>query len=242
MTKVAGRLWLFRLNQGKLSFGKTLLQKRRRTVINVEPLARVIYSSGKVFNGLQTGRLDTDNFLRSGSLDGINSRSDLQLLEDLRDVADFVLRNYELPVDANFVIEINKLISRSGAIRPGVLRSGDQGIGVSTKYGRHEPDALTSEELGHIVEDSVIDGDPATSAINIFINLAATQPFEDGNKRTALFAANAYLLHAGFGGFLSIPYDDEDETVASRFNDALARAYLHNDREDAMGLLRATLN
>ena len=210
-------------------------------ITNVEPLARVIYSSGKVFNGLQTGRLDTDNFLRSGNLQGISSRSDLQLLEDLRDVADFVLRNYERPIDADFVIAINRLISRSGAIRPGVLRNGDQGIGVSTKYGRHEPDALTSEALGNIVKKSVIDGDPATSAINIFINLAAAQPFEDGNKRTALFAANAYLLHSGLEGFLSIPYDDEDETVAASFNDALARAYLHDDRHDAIQLLRATL-
>ena len=52
--------------------------------LTVTDLAGVVYSSGRVFDGLSTGRLDTENFLRTGSLDGVASRADLALLEDLR--------------------------------------------------------------------------------------------------------------------------------------------------------------
>lgn len=58
--------------------------------LTVADLSGVVYSSGKVFDGLSTGRLDTENFLRSGSLDGVASRADLALLEDLRDAAEAV--------------------------------------------------------------------------------------------------------------------------------------------------------
>ena len=42
--------------------------------LTVADLAGVVYSSGKVFNGLSTGRIDTENFLCSGNLKGITSR------------------------------------------------------------------------------------------------------------------------------------------------------------------------
>ena len=39
--------------------------------LSTTDLVGVIYSSGKVFDGLGTGRVDTENFLRSGSTDGV---------------------------------------------------------------------------------------------------------------------------------------------------------------------------
>ena len=112
--------------------------------ISIADLAGVVYSSGKAFDGLATGRLDTENFLRSGSLDGITSRSDLPLLEDLRDAAQRIVDHLG-PVDVDFVCEINRAISRSGALHPGQLRGAAQQIGVSTGYGRHTPAALTED-------------------------------------------------------------------------------------------------
>ena len=38
-------------------------------LLTVTDLAGVVYSSGRVFDGLSTGRLDTENFLRTGSLE-----------------------------------------------------------------------------------------------------------------------------------------------------------------------------
>lgn len=208
---------------------------RRPTVLD---LAGVIYSSGKVFDGLRTGRLDTENFLRSGSLDGVSSRADLALLEDLRDVAQFIVTQVGTPVDAAYVRAINARITRSGALHPGSLRTADQRIGVDTPLGRHEPAALTESGLQEIV-DRASGREPAgEAAISLFVELAKAQPFEDGNKRTALFAANGLLIARAPGLFLSIPTDEDGPGVERTFVELLARAYVRGDDHAVKALLR----
>lgn len=205
---------------------------------SIADLAGVVYSSGKVFDGLSTGRLDTENFLRSGSLEGIVSRSDLALLQDLRDAAQFVIDHIGDHIDGAFVCGLNATISRSGALHPGRLRTSDQQIGVSTAYGRHEPPALTEAELDNLIERAIAGTDISDAALNLFVDLAKAQPFEDGNKRTAIFAANSLLLGAGAPVLLTVPVDDNDPGVARGFNDTLARAYLYDDRQAVKDLLR----
>ena len=196
------------------------------STLTVADLAGVVYSSGKVFNGLSTGRLDTENFLRSGSTDGIASRADLALLEDLRDAAQFILDHRGRTVDAAFVSSLNAALSRSAAVHPGQLRTPGQQIGVSTRSGRHEPAACTGTELQILISG-------ADEALELFVALAAAQPFEDGNKRTALFAANAALLAGGTGQLLIVPVDLSDQ-----FNDLLARAYIYGEHAGVKDLLR----
>lgn len=203
--------------------------------ISIADLAGVVYSSGKAFDGLATGRLDTENFLRSGSLDGITSRSDLLLLEDLRDAAQLVV-DHRGPVDSDFVCAVNRAISRSGALHPGQLRGADQQIGVSTRYGRHTPPAVTTDGLQQIIDTAHGGADAQENALDLFVNLAKAQPFEDGNKRTAIFAANALLIGAGTGQLLTVPVDDP--TLADSFNTLLAAAYVHGEHDGVKDLLR----
>lgn len=205
--------------------------------ITVADLAGVVYSSGKVFDGLSTGRLDTENFLRSGSTDGITSRADLALLEDLRDAAAFILDQARHPTDAALVRAVNARLTRSGALHPGELRTDDQQIGVRTRYGRHSPGAVSAPGLRRLVE-AAIGHDPVESALTLFVGLARAQPFEDGNKRTALFVANHLLLGAGTGKLLVIPVSESDPSVADTFNDLLARAYLFGEDDGVKDLLR----
>lgn len=207
--------------------------------ITVSDLAGVVYSSGKVFDGLSTGRLDTENFLRSGSLAGVTSRSDLALLEDLRDVSQFIIDHGDRPVDVTFVKAVNAQLTRSAALHPGQLRTQDQQIGVPTRYGRHEPDAWTDESLERLLDGTLSAADdPGEQALEIFVQLAKAQPFEDGNKRTALFVANGLLIGSGTGKLLTIPVDERDPGVADSFNDLLARAYVLDEFEGVKDLLR----
>lgn len=203
--------------------------------ISIADLAGVVYSSGKAFDGLTTGRLDTENFLRSGTLEGVTSRSDLLLLEDLRDAAQRVV-DHRGPVDADFVCNVNRAISRSGAMHPGRLRSDHQEIGVSTRYGRHTPPALTGDGLQQLIDDALGGADARENALDLFVDLAKAQPFEDGNKRTAIFAANALLIGAGTGQLLTIPVDDPG--LSDSFNTLLAAAYVRGEHEGVKNLLR----
>ncbi|MDK4283108.1 Fic family protein, partial [Corynebacterium propinquum] len=61
----------------------------------------------------------------------------------------------------------------------------------------------------------------------LFVLLAKAQPFGDGNKRTALLAANLLLLPER--KILTVPYSDQDLSVSETFNDLLARAYIYDD-------------
>lgn len=208
--------------------------------LTVADLAGVVYSSGKVFDGLSTGRLDTENFLRSGSLDGIASRADLALLEDLRDAAQFVIDHAGRRIDCAFVRAVNATISRSGALHPGQLRTQAQSIGVATPYGRRTPDALTEDGLQTLLDDATRSGDVRDNALDLFVDLAKAQPFEDGNKRTAVFVANSLLIGSRAGVLLTIPVDDNDPSLARTFNDLLARAYVYGAHDGVKVLLRSS--
>lgn len=205
--------------------------------VTVTQLAGVVYSSGKVFDGLSTGRLDTENFLRSGSLAGVTSRSDLALLEDLRDVSQFIIGATDRPVDTAFVKAVNAQLTRSGSLHPGKLRA-DPEIGVTTRHGRHTPATLTDAGLQNILDEALAGAEPVENALNVFVAIARAQPFGDGNKRTAVFVANALLIGSGTRKLLTIPVDDDDPTVADSFNDLLARAYVLDEPDGVKDLLR----
>jgi len=167
--------------------------------LTVADLEGVVYSCGKVFEGLSAGRLVTENFLRSGSLDGISSRADLALLEDLRDAAQFVIDHAGRKIDSAYVRAVNATITRSGALHPGQLRTQEQSIGVTTPYGRHTPDALTEDGLQLLLDEATRSDDVRQNALELFVELAKAQPFEDGNKRTAVFVANSPLISSRAG-------------------------------------------
>lgn len=218
-------------------------------VLDVADLAGVVYSSGKVFDGLRTGRLDTENFLRSGSLDGITSRSDLALLQDLRDVAQYIIDNHEAPIDHEYVREVNATITRSGPLHPGQYRTDAQQIGVNTQHGRHGPKPLDDAGLQQIVDTAMAEPNSREQALELFVMIAKAQPFEDGNKRTALFVANSVLIRGSEPEMLVVPVSetsasenstDENSTgKAARFNDLLARAYVLGEHGGIKDLLRA---
>lgn len=215
-------------------------RSRMRHILAVEDLAGIVYTSGKVFDGLNTGRLDTESFLRSGDTSGITSKTDLLLLEDLRDVAQFVLNagTAGAPIDATFVQAVNGHITRSGSLHPGEFRRADQQIGVDTRFGRHEPIAVGEAGLQQIISQATSGQTPEEGALNLFVEIAKAQPFGDGNKRTALFVANALLMREGTDTFLVIPVEDENPDIERQFNDLLARAYIHDEHDGVKALLR----
>lgn len=201
-------------------------------------LVKVIYTSGRVFDGLRTNDLDTRSFLSSGSTEGISSKVDLDLLKDLKALAEHSIAHVGKPVDAEYLVSLNAQVTRSGPLYPGRLRTPEQRIGVGTRFGRHEPPALTREGLQQLVDDALSSADPVENALGLFVDVARAQPFGDGNKRTALFAANTLLLGEGTDLLLSIPYDEEDASLAESFNELLARAYVFGEDEGIKDLLR----
>jgi Fic family protein len=210
-------------------------QKRpNRAVLTVADLFAVVHSSGKVFDGLRVSKVDTESFLRSGSLEGVTSRADLALLEDLRDMSQYLIDDQEAPIGATYVCQINAQITRSGPLHPGKYRTDGQNIGVNTQHGRHEPRPIEGVALQQIIDDALAQPSPRERALELFVQIAKAQPFEDGNKRTALFVANSLLIRQTNPELLVVPVEK-----ATQFNDLLAQAYIYNDDEGVKGLLRS---
>lgn len=201
------------------------------TSLAVIDLAGVIYSSGKVFDGLTTGRLNTENFLRSGDPAFTASRQDLALLQDLKAVAEFIIEHAEEAITAALLMQINSQMTRSASMEPGKLRRADQQIGVGTIHGRHEPLAVSEEELNEIIAIALQQSTVEEQAVALFLSVAKAQPFMDGNKRTALFAANGLLIKGRTQTILTVPNAEDDVTVAQEFNALLARAYVFDEME-----------
>ena len=193
----------------------------------------VIYTAGTVFDGLSTSRPATDAFLRTGDTTGVRGRGDLALLEDLRDAAEIALdcagSRLDSRLDVAALKRINAAMTRSAALNPGQLRTDAQGIGVRTPLGRFEPPEIGEAGLDALITQTLNAPNDAERAIELFLRLAKAQPFEDGNKRTAILAANAYLVGRGSDVLLAVPFSETDPAVSAAFTEALARWYLRDE-------------
>ncbi|MDR0459257.1 MAG: helix-turn-helix domain-containing protein [Coriobacteriales bacterium] len=141
-------------------------------------------------------------------LEGVNvsgvSLSDVQAILNMRDAWRFVIDSLEEAIDIGYLCQIQEKVAFREALAWGVLRSGAIGIsGVS--YSPPIPEPTTVEaELAQIItrRDS-----PTQIALDLFCWLTRSQLFWDGNKRTAMLAANKVLVAAGAGVLLISDYD-----------------------------------
>lgn len=125
---------------------------------------------------------------------------DIIAVNDIKHAWEFLLDHADAPVEWAFVSQYNRLVGE-GLIRDaGALRTYDVRIG-----GTDWIPALPSIGLCRDTVDRIAgDGNPEDGALDLFCAIARGQWFPDGNKRTALMAANHALVHAGIG-VLAVP-------------------------------------
>ena len=200
--------------------------------LSTKQLAGLLYSMGRTFDGLQSTFMATEEFLRTGNPQVVNSKADYNLLLDLRQAADYTL-HYDYarePIDLAYVKSINAQLTRAAAMEPGKLRDERTPVMVSTPLGRYEPPVPDSATIASLIKSTVggaTGEDILEDAVRLFAGLAKMQPFGDGNKRTALLAGNGLLIAHGDRHPLTVPTSDKDRTW---FNRELAAYYLNSDQ------------
>ncbi|WP_259465478.1 Fic family protein [Bifidobacterium sp. wkB338] len=200
--------------------------------LSTKQLAGLLYSMGRTFDGLQSTFMATEEFLRTGNPQVVNSKADYNLLLDLRQAADYTL-HYDYarePIDLAYVKSINAQLTRTAAMEPGKLRDERTPVMVSTPLGRYEPPVPDSATIASLIKSTVggaTGEDILEDAVRLFAGLAKLQPFGDGNKRTALLAGNGLLIAHGDRHPLTVPTSDKDRTW---FNRELAAYYLNSDQ------------
>mgnify|MGYP002710648734 CR=1 FL=1 len=133
-------------------------------------------------------------------LNGVNvpnvSLDDIQAVLNMRDAWKFLLSSLNEPVSIDYMCKLNGYIARNEALEWGKLRTGKVGIS-GTDYIPPLPEAETAEaELKGILD---AEATATEKALDLFLWAARKQLFWDGNKRTALTAANRVLIEAGAG-------------------------------------------
>ena len=200
--------------------------------LSTKQLAGLLYSMGRTFDGLQSTFMATEEFLRTGNPQVVNSKADYNLLLDLRQAADYTL-HYDYarePIDLAYVKSINAQLTRTAAMEPGKLRDERTPVMVSTPLGRYEPPVPDSATIASLIKSTVggaTGEEILEDAVRLFAGLAKMQPFGDGNKRTALLAGNGLLIAHGDRHPLTVPTSDKDRTW---FNRELAAYYLNSDQ------------
>ena len=199
--------------------------------LSTKQLAGLLYSMGRTFDGLQSTFMATEEFLRTGNPKVVNSKADYNLLLDLRQAAEHTL-HYDYahhPIDLEYVKSINAQLTRTASMEPGKLRDEHTPVMVNTPLGRYEPPTPDPEAITTLIGNATRrgTGDDLNGAVLLFAGLARMQPFGDGNKRTALLAANGLLIADGNSNPLTVPTSDEDRTW---FNRELAAYYLNDDQ------------
>lgn len=198
-------------------------------LFTVKGLARLLYRMGRTFDGLSTSSPATEEFLRTGNPAIIGSKNDLALLTDLNDASRYVIEvDYrEQSLDLDWFTGINKRMTRTAAIQPGILRE-QRNIIVNTPLGTYTPDIPDPSRLDTIIRDAdrQASDQPLQQAAILFASLAKAQPFGDGNKRSALLAANGLLIRHHATMMLTVPVEGAAKTT---FNHHLANWYLNAD-------------
>lgn len=128
------------------------------------------------------------------------------------------------PLTLNYICKIHADVARDEALAWGKLRTGTVYIS-GTDY---VPPVPTEDTVNALLAEIRQIENPTQRAIFAMLRLMKAQLFWDGNKRTAMLAANKLMMENGCG-ILSVPNEKLEE-----FNEILCDYYTNNTLEKAV--------
>jgi len=141
-------------------------------------------------------------------LDGINTPDvaldDIQAILNMRDAWKYLLAHIDDVLDISFLCKLQERVAYREALTWGELRTGSVGIsGVDYKPPIPKKDKVEQE----LLELCAAKASKTEISLDVFAWITRNQLFWDGNKRTALLAANKILIEDG-SGILLVPDKD----------------------------------
>lgn len=168
-------------------------------------------------------------------LNGINvagvTLDDIQAVLNMRDAWQYLLEHLDEPLDITYLCALQERVSYREALDWGKLRTGKIGISGVT-YSPPVPDPQEAETA--LAELLAQENSATDRALDVFSWTARSQLFWDGNKRTAILAANKLLVQNG-AGVLIVP-----EIAMTEFSAILSRYYESGDIKRLSGFLYET--
>lgn len=111
-------------------------------------------------------------------------------------------------------------------------------LGEHSTNSYFPPEVVTCMDLSEIVDAYEFSEQTVADAWRVFAKIAKLQPFQDGNKRTGLIAANAAYGTFETGEYLILPTNDLDR---AEFMIALMRYYQAKGEHEEAGCFKKML-
>lgn len=182
----------------------------------------LIYSSVKV-EGIDASFAQTSEIVENGIAENI-SPSDLNKIICIKHGYEYLLDNYQKPLTWELFSRYNSIIGKgnvhdAGSMRPpGVIHVGD-----------YYPEDVSLDKFNRIVDTALSTGyDAEDIACQLLLNLAKSQFFHDGNKRSSLILANHYLAHEDADRVILVLDEDKEHPKTRKFLDILVDYYHDN--------------
>lgn len=195
------------------------LSRKESVYLLKKNIVELVYNAGK-FEGLNTTLLQTEEIIKYNRANNV-AVDDVLTVVNLKRGFEMLLNDVQDPL-LETSKRINRIVAAEDALFPGKIRTG--GVEVSTIQGRYVPPLLTENDV-HDQFDKIMNQNISETekALRLFLFIAKNQIFWDGNKRTALIAANSIMFNHG-AGLVSIP-----ENKFIRFNELLSDYYNSSD-------------
>ena len=154
--------------------------------------------------------------------------NDINAIVNLKHAWQFIFENIDYPLDLRYLSQINKLVGEYNIVPlAGILRTSDVNMG-GTDW---KPELPNREEIEKNMNDIFKIENVTDRALTMMLYLMRTQPFYDGNKRTAMMAGNQIMIQNGVG-IISIPIKHQE-----KFRDMLIKFYETNDMSNIKAFL-----
>ena len=158
-----------------------------------------IYKSAKL-EGLGVTYPDTEAIFNGAAVSGVKV-SDVVAVNNLKHAWQFLLDTLDIPLDYAFLCKLNQFVGGDNLIyNAGYIRTLPVSIG-GTSWTPEMP--VEDDIKAHLIKSQSIES-PTERAIEVMLYCMRGQFYLDGNKRTAMLAANQIMIANG-QGIISIP-------------------------------------
>lgn len=181
----------------------------------------IIYNTAKI-ERVNATFPETKTIIDGMSVSGLNM-DDVQTITNLRDACRLIISKEGQELDLQYMLDINSKVAYNESLEWGVLRTGTVYVG-GTSY---IPEVPVKEEVEKGLQHYLgMDADARERAVRLMYWAIKNQLFWDGNKRTAILSANAYLISES-AGCLFIR-----ESLLEEWNHLFHRYYEHDELEE----------
>jgi Fic family protein len=175
-----------------------------------------IYKSARL-EGINTTFPETYAIYEQAKTQGTDTDTIITII-NLKTAWKLLLDTIGQPLDMEFLKKLHAEVARNQALAWGTLRTGKVGIGGTDYVPPVPSETETKKQLDEILATQP----PLEKALRLMLWGMKKQLFWDGNKRTAMLAANKIMIENGLG-IISVPTEKIQE-----FNTLLSNYYSYD--------------